>query len=478
MADQHYSFEDLKTLVLPNEHIDVQDSETGETKTVKTVSRAEVAAIVAYMLGLDDEHLEEYYSHHYAQLLQSLRSDKNATIIRYLCSIRTILMNNFLQVDNEMRYNLSNLDRMKYFNREEISQLDKWGVHVIQPNYRSDKYIYLLTELIDKHIDATQSLFPDSVKFAYIRSLFVPPKYKKRDVLKDEYDKYRKNKVLYPFQMYMYWQPTECGYLLYSDAKFLVVIYAQNGEQFVEAYKYRDASDDTKENIYKFIHASTSVVMVVDCENCDPYKLYGVLKNLDSEDMRLVQKIILFDDYHTTIAWDYIEHMIQIPVDHIEIPRVTDSKSLVDIQMAVGVSKAYFKDDVDSFILCSSDSDCWGLISSLPEARFLVMYEYSKCGKAIKEALDSRGIFHCAMDDFYMENAGDLQKIVLKKVLEKYLPNVVGENGWELTRQIYSDAYITAGEKEMRRFYEKYIKTLRLKIGDDGRFYVAMNEWE
>ena len=158
MADQHYSFEDLKTLVLPNEHIDVQDSETGETKTVKTVSRAEVAAIVAYMLGLDDEHLEEYYSHHYAQLLQSLRSDKNATIIRYLCSIRTILMNNFLQVDNEMRYNLSNLDRMKYFNREEISQLDKWGVHVIQPNYRSDKYIYLLTELIDKHIDANQSL--------------------------------------------------------------------------------------------------------------------------------------------------------------------------------------------------------------------------------------------------------------------------------------------------------------------------------
>ena len=113
MADQHYSFEDLKTLVLPNEHIDVQDSETGETKTVKTVSRAEVAAIAAYMLGLDNEHLEEYYSHHYAQLLQSLRSDKNATIIRYLCRIRTILMNNFLQVDNEMRYNLSNLDRMK-----------------------------------------------------------------------------------------------------------------------------------------------------------------------------------------------------------------------------------------------------------------------------------------------------------------------------------------------------------------------------
>ena len=53
---------------------------------------------------------------------------------------------------------------------------------------------------------------------------------------------------------------------------------------------------------------------------------------------------------------------------------------------------------------------------------------------------------------------------------------MIGENGWELTRQIYSDAYITAGEREMKRFYEKYVKTLRLKIGADGLFYVAMGE--
>lgn len=478
MADKRYSLDDLKTLVLPNEHVTVPDRETGETKTVKTVSRAEIAAIVAYMLGIDDEHLEEYYSHHYAQLLKKLQADKDATIIRYLCRIRNSLMNNFLVVDNEIRYNLSNLDRMQYFDKSEIDQLAKWGVYVVQANCRSDKYMMIVTELLDAHINACNKLFPDSVKFVYIRNLFVPPHYKKNGVLKDEYNKYRVNKLLYPFQAYMYWKPVSCGYILYSDSKLLETIYGQNGEQFVEACKYRDASDDTKENIYKFIHESSSVVMVVDCENCDPYKLYGVLKNLDPEDMKLVQKVILFDDYHTTIAWDYIGKMIQIPVDHVEVPRVTDAKSLVDIHMAVGVASAYYKDDVDSFILCSSDSDFWGLISSLPEARFLVLYEYSKCGKAIKDALDSRGIFHCAMDDFYMENAGDLQKIVLKKVLEKYLPNVVGEDGWELTRQIYSDAYITAGEKEMRRFYEKYIKTLRLKIGEDGKFYVAMNEWE
>ena len=34
--------------------------------------------------------------------------------------------------------------------------------------------------------------------------------------------------------------------------------------------------------------------------------------------------------------------------------------------------------------------------------------------KEIKEALTQKSIFHCAMDDFYMENAKDLQNIVLK----------------------------------------------------------------
>lgn len=78
---------------------------------------------------------------------------------------------------------------------------------------------------------------------------------------------------------------------------------------------------------------------------------------------------------------------IHIPVFHEEVERVTDRKSLVDIKMTAGVCEAYYKDNIDSFILCSSDSDYWGLISSVKDAHFLVMYEYSKCGQSIKDAL-------------------------------------------------------------------------------------------
>lgn len=474
MAKKSYTLEDLKELKLEREEITIEDRETGEVKVVKTVTRADVVCVVAYMLGIDDARLDEYYSHRHAVLLEKIRSDKAATIIRYLSKVRTTILSNFLSVDNEMRYNLSNLDRMSYFDTAEIKQLTKWGIDLVQPNYRSDKYILHITKLMDENIDNCKGLFPEIVEFDYIRSLFVVPKYMQKGVLVEEYNKFKGNKGLYPFQMYMYWEPEECGNILYNDSKFLGIIYGQHGKEFYESYKYKDASDDTKGNITRFISESESVVMAVDCENADPYKLYGILKNMDEENRASITKIILYDDYHTTIAWDYIETLIDIPVEHIETKRITDLKSLVDIQMAVGVSAAHYRDGVDSFILCSSDSDFWGLISSMPEARFLVMYEYAKCGAAIKEALTSRNIFHCAMDDFYMANAGDLQKIVLKKVLEHYLPKVVGENGWELTKQIYSDAYIQASNEEMERFYEKYIKHLRLRIDEEGKFYVAM----
>jgi len=441
-----------------------------------TVDRAEVAAIFAYMIGVSEDVLKKYYEKRYSALLESLNADREATIIRYLCNIRTILMKKFTEVDNRLRYDISNIDRMEYFDKDEIKKLTEWELDLVRPNYRAQDYVYLVTKLIDENIDACIRLFPDSVNFEYIRSAFVPPKYDSKAVMKEEYNKFRSKRLDYPFQRYIYWKPFQYGNILSSDIKLLNVLYGQQGKNFTEWYKYHDASDGTKQSIYDFIRKSKKIVMAVDCENVDPYKLFGVLKNLDKSDLALIDRLVLYDDYHTTIAWDFLGRLIDIPVEHVEVERVTEAKSLVDIRMAVGISSAHYKDEVDSFILCSSDSDFWGLISSIPDARFLVMYEYAKCGVAIREALSRRSIFHCAIDDFYRENAGDLQKIVLKKVLRNYLPGVVGENGWELTKQIYADAYIQATDKEMERFYEKYIKKLRLKMNKEGVFEIVMEE--
>ena len=153
------------------------------------------------------------------------KNNKEASIIRYLSKIRTELFKHFRDVDNEMVYNLSNLDRMSFFDKKEIDQLYKWDVSVIQANYRADKYVLHITRLLDKNIDACKKLFPESIRFDYIKTLFVVPKYERKGVLIKEYEKFKGKRKLYPFQMYIYWEPDAYGnptanYLvLYENSK-------------------------------------------------------------------------------------------------------------------------------------------------------------------------------------------------------------------------------------------------------------------
>lgn len=449
---------------------------TEEEKVYKTVGTLNIVVTVSYMLGVKDSVLESRYRAEYGALLDELHANKEATIIRYLNGLRTTLMQNFLKTNNDILYNLGNIDRMEWFDKAAIRQLQKWEVPVVQSNFVADKYSEHFCTLIKEHIDACESLFPEWVNFDYIKDLFVVPKHTKAGVLKAEFDKYQANLNFYPFQAYIYWTPGDYGNILSSDGKFLSIIYEQHKDFFVDKSKVHDAVDSTKENIYDFVQRSERTIIVVDCENSDVYKLYGVIKNLDDEQLHKIEKIILYDDYHTGCGWDWLEKFINIPIEHVEVERVTDQKSLVDIKMTAGVCAAFYRDQIDSFILCSSDSDFWGLISSLPDAEFLVMYEYQKCGQAIKLALDTRKIYHCSIDDFYTGNAADLQKKVLLSELKKRAENLIGQNAWELTKDIYLQCRVMETEGNMRQFYERYVKTARMKIDENGVFVIAIQE--
>ena len=135
--------------------------------------------------------------------------------------------------------------------------------------------------------------------------------------------------------------------------------------------------------------------------------------------------------------------------------------------MTASVVTDFYRDGITSFIIVSSDSDFWGLIESLPNAHFLVMYEYEKCGTAIKDALSEHGIYYCAIDDFCTAGTEDMKKAVLFAELEKHFPTLIGQNPMELTQQIYEDTRVTATKKEMENFCNRYVKNLKLKAVQD-----------
>lgn len=411
-----------------------------------------------------------------SELIEKLRADRDATTIRYLCKLRTVLMQKFKKTDDLMRYQLKNLYNIEWYDHDNIKQLEKWGFTIIQANYRSDKYMQDLTRLINENIDKCSHLFYDWLNWEYIRDLFFVPKYNKNDVMKDEFNKYMANIEHYPFQMYIHWQPADVGSIVYSDRKFLKIIYGQHNDSFTDFTKYKDADDETRNNIYEFIESSEKTAIAVDCENSNPFKLYSVLKGLNQVELAKIEKITLYDDPNTTAGWDWLSKFTQIPVEHIEIDRVTDRKSLVDLRMTASVVTNFYRDGITSFIIVSSDSDFWGLIESLPKAHFLVMYEYEKCGTSIKNALTQHGIYYCAIDDFCSAATEDMKRAVLFAELEKHLPTIYGESPLELTQKIYEDTRVTATKKEMENFCNRYVKTLRLKVNSEGKFVIEIQK--
>jgi len=179
--------------------------------------------------------------------------------------------------------------------------------------------------------------------------------------------------------------------------------------------------------------------------------------------------------FHTDQIRYYLHHieekrsdLLQEIVDKGEIYKHLDE---LDTKVTDAVNR-----QTELLIIVSSDSDFWGLIESLPKAKFLVMYEYEKCGTAIKNALAQHGIYYCAIDDFCTAGTEDMKRAVLFAELEKHLPSLVGENPLDLTHKIYEATRVTATMKEMENFCNRYVKTLRLKVNSEGVFVIEIQK--
>ena len=339
--------------------------------------------------------------------------------------------------------------------------------------------------LVD-NITKCKDMFPEWLPWNYLKDIFIIPNCNKNNeakaikASKDETAKYMKNLSLYPFQCYIHWQPEDAGYLLTTDRKFLELLYRQHGDKMFDKDMVMDASEETKFAIYDFIDDNTVIDIIVDCENSDIYKLYSTLSNLDEGKLSKINKIILYDDYHTVGAWQLLEKIIKIPVEYVNVDRVTSGKSLVDIKMTAGACKEHYVNSVNAFIIVSSDSDFWGLISSLPDADFLVMIEYEKCGHDIKQALEEHNIFYCAIDDFCKGNVGHIKNLALKTELKRIIDEFNNSGFWaemnsnSLVDNIYRTCRIEPTPNERKKFVDTYVAKMKLGIDANGNFYISL----
>ena len=448
--------------------------------------RKNITTIIAYLIGVPDEKftgddrfdLNEY---------ENLKTNENATTIRCLSKLRTQFLKNYKNIDDAHKFELRPLETLtEYLDIDAIKYLRKKDIEVNITNAKSPTvHIAYINQYLLDNIDKIKSLIPDWIKFPYIKALFLMPggyagyngnnirnDYKKIfNVIYEVGKSFGLQRNEYPYQTYITWpkpfRETD-GNILYNDLKFLRMLYAANGDKFQACRYVVDAKEETKEEIYAFLDEAINVAIFVDCENVDPYSFSATLLNLDDNELSKIKKIVLYDDVNTSTAWEYIARIIDIPVVKKDIERLLDNKSLVDITMTAGVCEEHYRNNMESIILASSDSDFWGLIKQLPSARFLVLNEFRKTSPAILEQLDRYNIQHCFMSDFAQDKVQQFKSDVLYLGLVERI-KAFNETGVfktldvaELLQELFYDANIGGAEnqveKEKEAFFNKYLK--------------------
>ena len=439
-------------------------------------STYEIVSKVAYLIGVPLRIFENEHEAPQMDVYQRLEKDKNARIIRNLCISRTEIERNFKKINDKMRTEYKSLLSMpEYVSAAAINTLTADGINFIKKSSTQlSGHIVEINRIISDRINNCKGLFPLWLNWQYVRELFIMPNGLSEKGSKDAAAVYYESLSFYPYQVYINWRPYDAGNILYNDKKFVTLLYEWDNDEFTEYSKVSDAGTYVKGNIHDYINDGEQVVVVVDCENSDPYRLSATLRGLDRAYLDKINSIILFDDVHTASAWSILEQFTHIPVEHITIERIKQNKSLVDIKLTARACQEYYENKVDSFIIVSSDSDYWGLISSLPKARFLVMIEREKCGPDMKPALVDSGIFYCYLDDFYTGDSEELKMNALFREMRNYMARAVRLNVNAMLDDALRSTRITMPPSERKQFYDKYIKTLQLVIDDNGDVSLAI----
>ena len=436
----------------------------------------EIVSRVAYLIGVPEWVFENEFESPRLEIFKELEKNKNARIIRNLCIVRAAIERWYPKISTKMHFEYRTLFSVpEYIPQEALEQLGFDGIHLNrQSGQKLTQRVIELNKLISDRINNCKSIFPEWLNWNYIRDLFIM-----KDGLSDEGvklagDTYQKNKECYPYKIYINWEPEANGNILYHDKKFVTLLYQRHKDKFLDLGKVSDEGQLAVGSIYDFVDQAGKVVMVIDCENTDPYRLCAMLNVLTKQIQAKIQKIMLFDNADTIHMWRILESYTTIPVEYVTSQRVLQNKSLVDIEMTAVTCREHYRGNVDSFILVSSDSDYWGLMSSLPEARFLVMVERGKSSPGLKATLSRNGIFFCFIEDFYDGNTDSIKTIALLNEVKNILDNSFQFSIGEILAKALETTGIHLKDEEKELMIKKHFSAMKIALDGEGNLSVVV----
>lgn len=452
-----------------------------------------IVSLVAYLIGVEKRHFENEHEPPQLEIYHSLDENKSARIIRNLCMVRTAIERSYAAIRTAFQYDMKNLATLpEYIPVDSVMCLSDDGIQLQKGKPDIDAYLISINRELSNRIGNCKSLFPEWINWEYIRPLFLMPNGLKPEGLKAAWAEYNKDRNRYPYQCYMNWQGVSDGNILYSDDKFVRLLYEDHEDEFSDLSLVLDVGDIAMDNIKSFIEHSNQAIVVVDCENSDPIKLSAALSSLPKTSLSKIKKVLLFDSDYTTSGWQIISQSAEQPetksavswsvlssvaafdIQRITVPRLKQQKSQVDMTLAASTCKEVYQNHIDSVVLVSSDSDYWALIQTLADVHFLVMVEKEKCGRDIKNALARSGIHYCYLDDFYTGTSYAIKTLALQTYIQRILDESVNFNMEKILDDALRRTWVQMTVKERSAFYDRYIRKIHTELSPEGNLRIVL----
>ncbi len=455
-----------------------------------------IVSIVAYLIGIPKEYFgDENATNFLIKTYDELEQNKDARIIRNLCRIRAAMERYHKAISHEFRLNIKNIGSVPDLIPPDASEtLARDGVRLYKQRPEVDDYLVAINIEVSNRINTVASLFPEWINWAYIRPLFIMPGGTRKENLKRAGEIYNSDRLRYPFQCWINWDavsasPESKGNILYTDEKFVRIIYERHEDRFENLSLVRNAGNYTMRNLESLLQSARKCVVVVDCENADAVKLAAALSSLPAYQLCKIAKVLLFDSEYTTDQWStLVDRMLHsaasekasFEIEHILVPRVNQNKSQCDMTLAVRTSREVYTSGVDGVILVSSDSDYWAMIRQLEGVRFLVMLEKRKTGLAIMDALTIHNIPYCFIDDFCTAASYTIKTTTLINGIQEQVQRfLAGEGGQPLNlREMMNTAlqgsWITMTDKEKENFFTRYLQRAKMTVAQDGEVSIVI----
>ncbi len=493
----------------------IQDETAGESGGLDTESpfqqRADfnelrkptyrIVSIVAYLLGVDKRHFDNEHEPPQPDAYAQLEKDKEARIIRNLSIIRTAMEQKYTAISLAFYQEGKNIGSMpELIPFEPVQTLYEDGASIYMGNPRIDDYLIRINQEISNRISTVARLFPEWVKWEYVKPIFLMPNGTKLKGIKDAGEIYNADRKRYPYQCWLNWDAigvgaANKGNILFSDEKFLTLLYERHEDHFENLSLVRDVGNQVMRNLGDMLSNCRKCIIVVDCENSDAVKLAAALSSLPKRELSKISKVLLFDSEYTTPQWSKLvdksmktvrdslqpaDAAASLRLEHIVVRRLNQSKSQVDMTLAVRTSREVFANNVDGVILVSSDSDYWALIKQLEGVHFLVMLEKEKTGLPIMNTLALHNIRYCFLDDFCTGASYLLKTETLIDAIQGRINAILSGESRE-TMNVKSimdsclhESWIEMTNREKEAFFDRYLRKMKLVVQPDGMVAICI----